>query len=174
MVLPILLALASIVGAIVDGAKAVLDWMMSALQTIFSLLQSFVQSAPTPMKVAIFLVFLLTIGNIFSSFFLSVRYACNGNNVLYETESIGSAFLLMVKTQFQGMSVADRDTFIIDNYNLKSQVASPTTIRCIDSTPKLYFYSVNIFSYKMWLLLLVLVFGAPMIWNYYSRMGALR
>jgi len=174
MVLAILAALGAIVGALVDAGKAVLDWMMSALQTIFSMLQSFVQSAPTPMKVAIFMLFLLTIANVFSSFFISVRYACDGSNNLYETENIGSAFLLMVKTQFQDISTIDRDTFITDNFNPITSPPSPTHIVCISSSPKLYFYSIDIFNYKMWLLLLVLLFGAPMVWNYYSRMGALK
>ena len=174
MVLAIFAALGVIAGALLDAGKAVLDWMMSALQAIFSLLQSFIQSAPTPMKVAIFMLLLLTIANLFSSFFISIRYACNSDNVLYETEDIGSAFLLMVKTQFQNLDSGDTDAFINENFNHATMTPSPTYIKCVASSPRLFFYSIDIFDYRMWLLLLVLIFGAPMIWNYYSRMGALK
>jgi H+/Cl- antiporter ClcA len=173
IILTIITAIGSIVGAVVDTGKAVLDTIMSFFQSIFSLLQSFVNSAPTPMKVVIFLFFLLTFGNIFSNFFLSTRYACNGNNVLYQTDNIGTAMTLMLKTQFQDLSVGDRNSYIVSNFNQATQSASPTTIKCTSSRPKLYFYSVDVLDYKTWMLLLVLVFGAPIIWGYYTKMGAL-
>lgn len=141
--------------------------------SIFSLLQSFVQSAPMPMKVVIFLFFILTFGNIFSNFFLSTHYACNANGILYETSDIGHAMTLMLKSNFQSMSVGDRNTYITDNFNGVTQKASPTMIKCSGTSPKLYFYSIDVLDYKMWLLLLVILFGAPLIWSYYTKMGAL-
>jgi hypothetical protein len=170
----ILSAIGAIAGAVADAGKAVLDVLSSFFQSIFSLIQSFIQSAPAPMKIAIFLFFILTFGNIFSNFFLGMRYTCDGNNNLYESENIGTAMMLMLKTQFQDMSVGDRNTYITENFNFASQEPSPTHIKCADGKPRLYFYSVNILDYKMWLLLLVIIVGAPMIWSYYSRMGALR
>jgi hypothetical protein len=169
----IISAIGAIVGAVVDAGKAALDVIMQFFQAVFSLLQSFVQSAPTPMKVVIFLFFVLTIGNVFSSFLISTRYACNGNNVLYETSSIGTAMTLMLKTQFQDLSVGDRNTYISNNFQMSNRASSPTHIKCVSTSPKLFFYSVDILDYKMWLLILFLLFGAPMIWNYYSRMGVL-
>jgi hypothetical protein len=170
----ILTAIGSIVGVVVDGGKAVLDLLSSFFQSIFSIIQTFVQSAPTPMKVAIFLFFILSIGNIFSNFGLSIRYACDGNNVLYETDNIGTAMTLMLKTQFQGLSVGDRNTYINENYDAVSMKPSPTMIKCASQKPRLFFYSVNLLDYKLWLLILLITFGAPLIWGYYSRMGALR
>jgi hypothetical protein len=169
----IISAIVAIVGAIVDTGKAALDVLISFFQSVFSLLQSFVQSAPTPMKVVIFLFFILTFSNVFSSFFLSTRYACDGNAVLYETSSISTAMTLMLKTQFQGMSVGDRNTYIAQNLQLSSSNPSPMTIRCVGTSPRIYFYSVDIFDYKMWLLLLVIFYGTPLIWSYYAHMGSL-
>jgi hypothetical protein len=170
----ILSAIGAIAGAVADTGKAVLDVLSSFFQSIFSVIQSFIQSAPTPMKVAIFLFFILSIGNIFSNFGLGLKYACDGNNVLYETDNIGSAMMLMLKTQFQGLSVGDRNTYINDNFNPLTMKPSPTMIRCSSTKPRLFFYSVNVLDYKLWLLILVITFGTPMIWGYYSKMGALR
>jgi len=166
-------ALGAIVGAVVDTGKAVLDLLGVFFQNVFSLIQTFVQSAPTPMKVIIFMFFVLTLGNVLSNFALSIRYACDSHSVLYETADIGTAMMQMVKTQFQGMSTADRNTYIYTNYNQAHLKPSPTYVKCSSTQPRLFFYSVNILDYKLWLLILVLTFGAPMIWGYYSKMGVL-
>ena len=173
IIVAILSAISAIAGVVVDTGKAVLDTIMSFFQTIFSLLQSFVQSAPMPMKVIIFMFFILTIGNVFSNFLLSTQYACDGNNVLYKTEDIGHAMTLMLKTQFQGMSVGDRNSYIMSNFDQSPVKLSPTTIKCASSKPKLFFYSIDVLNYNTWLLVLVLFFGVPLIWGYYSKMGAL-
>lgn len=170
----ILTFIAGAVGVIVDTGKAVLDVVVSFFQSVWAIFQSFIQTAPTPMKIMLFLFFILTIGNVFSNFALGTRYACDGNNVLYETDNIGTAFTLILKSQFQGLSVGDRNTYITQNFDLSSMRPSPTYIRCSDAKPRLFFYSVNILDYKLWLLMLVIIFGAPLIWGYYSRMGALR
>lgn len=75
--------------------------------------------------------------------------------------------------QFQNLDATHRNTFIHDNYLLVNQKPSPTNVKCVAVQPKLFFYSINILDYNLWLLLLIVVFGAPMIWSYYSRMGAL-
>ena len=169
----IITAITEIVGVVVDTGKAVLDTLISFFQAVFSLLQSFVQSAPMPMKILIFLFFVLTFGNAFSNFFLSTRYACDTNNVLYETTSIGTAMSGIFKIQFQSLDVTARNTFIHTNYDRVTQRASPTTIKYASTSPRLFFYSINILDYNLWLLLLVLLFGVPMILSYYSRMGVL-
>lgn len=170
----ILAFVGQIIGTAVDTAKAIVDTMLAFLQTLFTLLQSFIQSAPTPMKIFIFLFFLLTIGNVFSGFLLGMRYACDGSNMLYETENVVPALTLGLKDIFTTQSTADRNSYIYDNYNIRDPVVSPTTIKCVDNKPKLYFYSINILSYTLWLFILVILFGVPMIWGYYSKMGILK
>jgi len=163
-----------IFGAVVDTGKAILDAIMSFLQTIFTILQSFVQSAPTPMKIFIFLFFLLTIGNIFSGFMLGIRYSCDSSNALYESDDFTKPLTLALRNQFTEMSSADRNTYIYENFNRVDPMSTPTKIKCSDAKPRLYFYSIDILSYPLWLLILVVVVGGPLIWNYYSRMGLLR
>jgi hypothetical protein len=170
----IISVISAIGGVVIDTGKAILDTIVGFFQTAFSLLQTFIDTAPTPFKVAIFMFFLLTIGNVFSGFMLSTRYACDGNNVLYETENLGTAMGLILKTQFQSIDPGERNSFILENYQMKTSSPSPTTIKCVESQPKLYFYSVNILSYSLWLLLLVIIFGTPLIWGYYTKMGALK
>jgi hypothetical protein len=173
MAIAILAILTAIVGAVLDTGKAVLDTISSFFQSIFTLFQSFVQSAPPPMRIAIFLFFILTFGNIFSNFILGTAYACDSNNVLYQTDDIVTAMQGILKIQFQNPTITDRNTFIHSNYQLVSQKPSPTNVKCASTQPKLFFYSINILDYNLWLLLLVVGFGVPMIWGYYSRMGVL-
>ncbi len=167
-------AISAIVGTIVDTGKAVLDTIIGFFQSVFSLLSSFIQSAPTPMKIAIFLFFILTFGNVFSNFFLGTRYACDGNGVLYETTDIAVAMSLMFKTQFQDLSAGERNQFVAENFDLAVNEYRPTRISCEATHPRLFFYSINLLSYRLWMYLLVIIFGVPLIWGYYSRMGALR
>lgn len=169
----IISAIVAVAGAVLDAAKAGLDILIAFFQTVFTLLQSFVNSAPTPMKIIIFMFFILTIGNLFSNFLLSTQFACNGNNVLYKSDNIAIAMSLMLKTQFQSLSIGDRNTFISNNFQLASTKASPTNVKCVGTQPKLFFYSVDVLNYNVWLLVLVLFLGVPMIWGYYSKMGVL-
>lgn len=163
-----------ILGYVIDTGKAILDAILQFFQAVFSLLQSFMTSAPAPMRIAFFLFFILALGNVFSNFYFATRYACDGNGVVYETDNIATAMSLMLKTQFQDMTIGERNAFIQQNFEVSNQKPSPTTIKCSGSLPRLYFYSVNMLDYKMWLLILVLIFGVPIIIGYYSKMGALR
>jgi len=77
------------------------------------------------------------------------------------------------KTQFQGMSEADRITFLQQNYEQGETPASPTRVKCVDAKPRLLFYSIDVLSYKLWMLLLVALMGIPLILSYYRTMGVL-
>jgi len=170
----IITAIGTIVGTIAETGKVVLDAILQFFQAVFSLLQSFMQSAPTPMRILFFLFFIVALGNVFSNFYFATRYACDGNGVVYETDNIATAMSLMLKTQFQDMTTGERNAFITENFEVSNQKPSPTTIKCSGTLPRLYFYSVNVLDYKTWLLLLVLIMGGPIIIGYYSKMGALR
>ena len=80
---------------------------------------------------------------------------------------------LILKTQYQSMTSTERNQFIYDKFVQSPQKPSPTMIRCSGTMPRLYFYSVDVFSYQTWLLILVVAFGVPLILGYYSKTGIL-
>lgn len=169
----IISAIGAIAGAIGDAGKAVLDVLISIFQSAFQLLSAFLQSAPTPMRIAIFLFFILTFGNVFSNFFLGTTYACDSVNQLYKSDDFVTSLSGVFKINFQGMSEGERNAFLQENYQIATPSASPTNVRCVNYKPRLLFYSINLLDYKLWMLLLVALFGIPMILSYYSKMGVL-
>jgi hypothetical protein len=173
VLLGLLAALATIIGGLITAGKEVVSVISNIFQAVFSAIQSFVQAAPTPMKMLIFLVFILTIGNIFSNFFLGMRYVCDSNQVLYENDNTIETIGAAIRLNFIVNTIVDRDIYIQSNFQPVIRAASPTNIKCADTSPRLFFYSINILDYKLWLLLLVLIMGAPLVWAYYSKMGVL-
>jgi hypothetical protein len=174
MVLPlILVAIGTILSSVIDIGKEAVSIIGSILQAFYTAIQTFVNAAPQPMKILMFLALLLTISNVFSNTFLGMRYACTSANKLYESADTVSAVTHWVQLTFLGWTVANKDTFITSNYDAVTMKPSPTYIKCMDASPRLYFYSINILDYKMWLLMIVLMFGTPMVLGYYSRMGIL-
>lgn len=173
LVLVAIQAIAAIIGGAIDTGKAVLDTILHFFQAAFTLLQSFIQSAPMPMKIIIFLFFILSIGNVLSNFLFSTRFACDSDGILYQTDQIGTAMTLMLKNQFQDMNAIQRNNYVQSNFEPVTQRHSQTNIKCVETTPRLYFYSIDILSYNLWILILLIGFGTPLVWGYYSKMGVL-
>ena len=159
-------ALATAGGYVVDSIKLVWD-------ALWRLISFFMEHAPKPLQVFVFLFLLVTIGNLFSNFFLGSSYACTSTNQLYQAESLFEGIGNRVRMAFFGWTIAETDTFITNNYEHIEHEADVTNVRCVSSEPKLYFYSVDVFSYSLWLLLLILLYGAPLVIKYYRAMGAL-
>lgn len=169
----IISALASLIGGAVAAGKEVVGTISDIFQAVYSVFQSFVQAAPTPMKVFIFLTLLLFVGNIFSNFILGMKYVCTDTDMLYETEDIITGIATGLRLNFFSWSIAERNSYIADNYNPANTKPSMTYVKCVSQSPKVYFYTVNIFDYKLWMLFLILLYGAPLVWSYYSKMGVL-
>lgn len=163
---------AGLVALVAPGvASAVATAIGTFLQNVFSLFQSFVQAAPTPMKILIFLFLILTIGNLFSNFIMGATYACDSGNTLYKADNIGTTMGLMLTQGFLEMSEADRNMYIQTNYEQISPRVGVTGVKCVDTQPRLMFYSINVLSYTLWLILVLALFGIPMILRYYKTMG---
>jgi hypothetical protein len=175
--LPIVIAgltAAGLVALVAPGiASSIATAIGTFLQNVFSLFQSFVQAAPTPMKVLIFLFMILTIGNIFSNFILGATYACDSANTLYKADNIGTTMGLSLTQGFLEMSESARNEYIQTNFEQITPPSGATTVRCVDTQPKLLFFSVNVLSYTLWLFLCLALWGIPMILKYYSAMGVI-
>jgi hypothetical protein len=165
--------LATLVGGAVTAGKAVVEAIASVMQGVWSVLSNFISNAPRPLKILIFLFLIVTIGNLFSNFFLGMNYACSSTGVLYEAPSIVTGIASAIQLNLFSFTVGDRNTYLANNYNVADVEVGITNVACDGSNVGLYFYTVDLFSYQLWLLVMLLLYGAPMVFSYYSRMGVL-
>jgi hypothetical protein len=169
----ILSGLATIIGGAVTAGKEVVSAIGSVMTGVWSALSTFISNSPRPMKILIFMFLLVSIGNLFSNFFLGMKYACNSNDQLYEADNIVTGLASAIRLNLFSFTIAETDTYIAENYERIIPDADVTTVRCEDEHAKLFFYNIDLFSYKLWLLLMILIYGAPLVWSYYSKMGVL-
>ncbi len=169
-----ILAILTAIGTFLLGVGGqIIDALQMTFEAIWKLIRTFLEVAPKPLKILLFLFLLVTVGNIFSNFFLGSMYACTSTNLLYEAPNILEGIGNTIRFNFFGWTIGEMDSFITLNYNRARQSGGLTNVQCANEAPKLYFYSIDIFNYYLWLLLLVLIYGTPMVWSYYSRMGVL-
>lgn len=147
------------IGMVFDGIRSVLDW--------------FISNAPRPLQLFLFLFLLVSVGNVFSKFVIGSSYACTSTNQLYQSESLIEGVGNRVRMEFFGLSETEINNLIVSNYEHIEQKADVTNVRCVGGSAKLYFYSVDLFSYNLWILLLILLYGAPLAIRYYKSMGLL-
>lgn len=168
--LAILSGFASFLGEVTDVGKELLFKIWDA---VWNLIRTFLDHAPRPLTILVFLFLLVTFGNLFSKVFLGVQYACLSTGQLYEAPDIITGLTTGIRINFFDWSVDDVDSYITENYDFKQQKADVVNVRCGSDIPKLYFYSIDILSYRLWILLLFLIYGAPIALAYYSKMGVL-
>jgi hypothetical protein len=108
---------------------------------------------------------------------LGMDYACDSQAMLYKSPDVISGLGSQIRTNFFSWSVADNDAYIHENYSPFADSPSPSHVKCVSngvtSQPKLYFYSVDILSYNLWLLIMFLVYGTPLAIKYYQTAGIL-
>ena len=169
-----ILAILTAIGTFLAGITSqVVDALKMTFEAIWKFITMFLENAPKPLKIFLFLFLLVTVGNIFSSFFLGAKYACTNTNLLYEAPSILEGIGNTIRLNFFGWTISETNSFIVSNYDRVTQSGGLTNVQCVAESPKLYFYSVDVFSYNLWLLLLILLYGTPMVLGYYSKMGVL-
>jgi hypothetical protein len=167
----IVTAIGTALGQITSTAKEILFKIWDA---VHSLIRVFLDVAPTPLKVFIFLFLILSVSNIFSNFFLGMRYACHSTAGLYEIGTITGGLAYAFRSNLLDWSITDRDAHITSNFEQVTGEEDMVNLRCsADDVPKLYFYEVDILSYNLWILLLILIYGTPLAIKYYKSMGAL-
>lgn len=165
-----LIAIATAIGGFLTQAwdliREVGDWIRHALST-------FMQVAPKPLRIFIYLFLLVLIGNVFSKFVLGSQYMCDSDNRLYKAPDYITGFAQMVRLNFFEWTISERDDYIDSNYQDVNERVDFQNVKCVEQQPALFFYSIDILDFKMWLLALMLIYGAPLVWGYYSRTGVL-
>ncbi len=151
----------------------IIDALQMTFEAIWKLIKTFLEVAPKPLKILVFLFLLVSVGNIFSNFFLGSSYACTSTNLLYQTPNILEGIGNSIRFNFFGWTIGETDSFIRLNYDRVTSSSGITNVQCVSEAPKLYFYSIDVFNYYLWLLILILLYGTPMVLGYYSKMGVL-
>jgi hypothetical protein len=96
----ILSVLASVIGGAISAGKEVVGAISNVVQALFSIIQTWIQSAPSQFKVFIFLFFIVSLGNVFSSFVLGMDYACDSQAMLYKSPDVISGLGSQIRTNF--------------------------------------------------------------------------
>jgi hypothetical protein len=165
--------LASVIGGAVTAGTAVVEAVGSVMTGVWHMINTFISNSPRPLKILIFLFLIVTIGNLFSNFFLGMRYACDSNEQLYESDSIITGIASQIRLNLFSWTIGERDDYIQDNYEATESEPSMTQVGCEGTNVGFFFYNIDLFSYNLWLLIMLLVYGAPMVFGYYSKMGVL-
>lgn len=173
IIIPILAVLGAIWGGITGAVSQVLSILQSIVTALWQMIRTFIDVAPTALKVLVFMFLLVTVGNIFSNFFMGASYACDSANLLYQAPDMLTGIIAGIRMNFLAFTIGERDSFIQSNYQQKAMQSGFTTVRCASEQPKLFFYNIEILSYRLWLLMLLLIYGAPMAFKWYQKMGVL-
>jgi hypothetical protein len=171
--MPIGAILTAIASFFVTAGSQFIGALETIIQYVWSFIKTFIEIAPKPLKVFLFLFMLLIVGNLFSRVFLGSMYACTSAGNLYQSENIFDGIANNVRLNFFGWTIIEKDSFIANNYDYVSTQNSMTNIQCRDDVPSLYFYTVDVLSYNLWILVFILLYGTPLVIKYYRSMGVL-
>src|SRR3972149_5485780 len=122
----------------------------------------FFDYSPTSVKIIVFILLLVLIGNITVPFMLSFAFICDLNQT-YKANNPGSAVsysMAKAYNEFNSSIFPDVElnitTFgILYNQSL-AEFDTGLNIRCSNNSPRVRFYTQDIFSFKMWVLLILI------------------
>lgn len=171
--MPIGAILTAIGSFFVTAGTSFVNALGQAVEYIWSFIKTFIDVAPKPLKVFLFMFLILFVGNLFSRIFLGSMYACTSSGNLYKADNLIEGIANNIRLNFFGWTVLEKDNFVLNNYDYVGTQESLSNVQCSEDVPSLYFYTVDVLSYELWLLLLVLMYGTPLAIKYYRSMGVL-
>lgn len=146
--------LTGIATTIVATFHKVVDWFMNV--------------APRPIKIFVFMMLLLTLGNLISSVLLSTSFVCTSTNQLRRVTLWDG-----VRLFFTRIVTPLTDEEIISSSQAYTPESVTFRVACVNRSPKPFFYNINILSYPLWLLLLLLIYAIPLVIKWYKAMGVI-
>jgi len=165
--MPILTLLGLIFSQIGSVVSQVVGAIGSVLNAVWQMISVLVEAAPAPFKILIFLFLLVTVGNIFTNVAIGSQYVCTTTNNLYKAPDIFSGIFNNLKWIITGRTDAD----ITSSYTKITIPPATTSVRCSAGTARLFFYSVDILDYKLWLLIVILIGLSAFASGYYRKTG---
>ena len=164
MVVPLIvgigLALKGIYNEIKSAIEIIIHLILGFLNFVASIFQSFVQASPPIMKFWIFLFLLLSVVTPVVYTIMSLNYVCLDGE-LRQPDSFATGFVSFIEVSYEGITnsttslngyVNNRTVPYISN-NIEEDI---TRIECRDDRPTLTFLGIDPFSYKTWLVILLL------------------
>lgn len=148
-----------IFGATRDPLLKFFDWIINITSTFFSLM-------PKPLKIFMFLFFLVFIVGGVVNGFLGFMFFCDGDTV-YQPSSFFTGIGLSIASVVQGesslygnLSTSEYESILNNNSVLYSTPDDMTPegliqVQCSVNKPKLTVFGINIFDYRTWIILLI-------------------
>lgn len=162
----IILGIITAIGGAVVGVGTKI-WEIT--KELFRFLQQgfswFLQSAPRPVLMLLFLFFVLTMGNLVMGFFLGVNYACDGNT-LREYDGLVGGFRGYFEGSLEGVngSATNLSNYVLENtYPSKVYTENDAEglmqVSCLEGRPRLtLFGSLDFLNYYAWILIMLIGF----------------
>lgn len=161
MVLGIIAILTAIWGGISNAFNVSIEVLKEILAWVKSFISWFLDVAPRPLKIFLFLFFLLTIGNIIFSFIININFVCTSNNELRVSSGGFLGGLTFAMVNIFNTSIDDYDTYILDNTVQASQYDGKSAeglfyAKCINQKPRLTLYGIDFLNFRYWVVLIVI------------------
>lgn len=134
--------------------------------TFHKLVDWFMTSAPKPLRVFVFMMLLITMGNIISSVILSTSFVCTSVNQIRRVTIWDG-----VRIFFTRLVTPVSDSDIVASSSAYTQQTKLFWVGCANKTPRPFFYNIDVLSYPLWLLLLLVIYAVPLIIKWYKAMG---
>ena len=163
----ILITIGAIISAIWGGIKTVGEKAIDITRDLFKFLfdgfRTFLQVAPTAVKILFFFFFILTIANVVVGFFVQMNYACYDGD-LREYESLIGGFRGFWERTGESLenSSTDYEAFIIsqtaisERFGDGDEFTDILNVRCFGSTPRLSFLKIDFLNIKYWFVILII------------------
>jgi len=150
-----------IFGATRDPLLKFFDWIINITATFFNL-------CPKPLKILIFLFFLVFIVGSVVNTFLGFNFFCDGSTI-YQPSSIFTGIGLAIGgviagndtlgnlTNPQYESILNGDSILYSSPDVMTPEGL-VKVQCYYNEPRLTVFGINIFDYRTWIVLLILSF----------------
>jgi len=169
------MAIGAIIGTIIVGLGSALssigNFTANALAKVFDFVRSvvswFINVAPKPLRIFVFLFMLLFISNVLTGLILSTSFTCTSTDVVRKT-TFFNGVKFAIEKMFHDVSDAD----ILAGTTEYSSTNKMVRVVCSNETPRPYLYNINILSFPLWILILILVYFIPLVLKWYRIAGA--
>jgi len=142
------------------------DPLLKFFQWIFDLTIAFLNLLPKPLKIFMFLFFLIFIFGSVINGFLGFMFFCDGTTV-YQPNNFFTGVGLAIGSTIQGNAefgnlTSDQYQTILNNASVEYVAGDSMTpegliqVQCAVNKPRLTLFGINIFDYRTWIFLLIL------------------
>lgn len=153
-----------IAGLLIFGATR--DLLLKFFDWIFNITFKFFDVCPKPLKIFIFLFFLIFIVGSVVNGFLGIMFFCDGTTV-YQPDNFFNGVGLAISSSIAGNETLGNLTSpqyqsILEGNSVIYNTPDPMTpeglisVQCEYNKPKLTLFGINMFDYRIWIFLLIL------------------